>query len=88
MMAEQVQLDAFNPLHHKPRPNIKSKLDSLLKEYASQFAKHEMSAGTTPLIEMTIDMHNSDPVSQKPYLIAMKKYQWVKMKLRNSLWLK
>ena len=27
---------------------------------------------------MTIDMGTSDPVSQKPYLIAMTKYQWVK----------
>ena len=55
-MAEQVQLDTFNLLHHKRRPSIESKLDALLKEYASQFAKDETSIGTTPLMEMTINM--------------------------------
>ena len=71
-MAEQVQADTFNPLCHKLRPNMESKLNALLKEYASQFAKDETSIGTTPLMEMTIDIGNSDPVSQKPYPIAMK----------------
>ena len=85
MMAEQVQLDAFNPPCHKPRPSIKSKLNALLKEYASQFAKDEMSMGTTPLTEMTIDTGNSDPVSLKPYLITMKNYQWVKEEIEKLL---
>ena len=75
MMTEQVQPDTFHPLCHKLRPSIKSKLNVLLKEYASQFAKDEMSIGTTPLTEMTIDTDTSDPVSQKPYPIAMKNYQ-------------
>ena len=74
MMAEQVQPDAFNPLHHTLRPNIEYKLDALLKEYISQFAKNETFIGTTPLTEMTIDMGNSDPVSEIPYPIAMKNY--------------
>ena len=42
-MAEQVQLDTFNPLCHKLISSVESKLDALLKEYASQFAKDEMS---------------------------------------------
>ena len=46
MIAEQVQLDTFHPPCHKLRPSIKSKLDTPLKEYASQFAKDEMSIGT------------------------------------------
>ena len=32
----------------------------------------------TPLAKMTIDTGISEPVSQKPCLIAMKHYQWVK----------
>ena len=78
MMAEQVQPDTFHPPCHTLQPNIESKLDALLKEYASQFTKDETSIGTTPLTEMTIDMGTLEPVSQKPYLIAMKNYQWVK----------
>ena len=85
MMEEQVQLDIFDLPYHKLKPGIQSKLDTLLKEYASQFAKDEMSIGTTLLTEMTIDTGNSDPISQKPYLIAMKNYQWVKDKIEKLL---
>ena len=85
MMAEQVQLDTFKPPHHTLRPSIKSMLNTLLKEYILQFAKDEMSIGTTPLAEMTIDTGTSDPVSQKPYLIAIKNYQWVKEEIEKLL---
>ena len=34
---------------------------------------------------MTIDTSTFDPVSQKPYSIAMKHYQWVKGELRSYL---
>ena len=44
-----------------------------------------MSIGTTPLTELTIDVGTSDPVSQEPYLIAMKNYQWVKDKIDKLL---
>ena len=85
MMAELVQPDAFNLLCQTLRPSIESKLDALLKEYASQFAKDEASIGTTPLTEMIINMGNSDPVSQKPYPIAMKNHQWVKDEIEKLL---
>ena len=78
MMAEQVQPHIFDPPHHKSKPGIQSKLDTLPKEYVTHFAKDETSIGTTPLTEMTTNTGNSEPVSQKPYPIAMKKYQWVK----------
>ena len=85
MMAEQVQPDTFNPPHHKLRPSIRSKLTALLKEYSLQFVKDEMYIGTTPLTEMTIGTGTSDSVSQKPYLIAMKNYQWVKEEIEKLL---
>ena len=85
MMAEQVQLDTFNLLHYTLRLSIESQLNTLLKEYALQFAKDEMSIGMTPLTEMTIDTGTSDPVSQKPYPIAMKNYQWVKEEIEKLL---
>ena len=34
---------------------------------------------------MTIDTGTSEPVSQKPYHIAMKHYQWVKDEIENLL---
>ena len=56
----------------------------LLQEYESQFAKDE-TIGTTPLTSMTIDTGTADPVSQKPYPIAMKHYQWVKDEIEKLL---
>ena len=85
MMAEQVEPNTFHPSHQKLKSSIESKLDTLLKEYASQFAKDETSIGTTPLTEMTIDMGTSEPVSQKPYSISMKYYQWVKDEIEKLL---
>ena len=38
MMSEQVKLDTFKPPHHKLKPNIETKLETLLKEYESQFS--------------------------------------------------
>ena len=38
-----------------------------------------------PLSEMTIDTGTSDAVSQKPYPIAMKNYQWVKEEIKKFL---
>ena len=46
---------------------------------------HNTSTGTTPLTEMTIDTGPSEPVSQKPYPIAIKHYQWVKDELEKLL---
>ena len=85
MMAEQVQPDIFDPPCHKLKPGIQSKLDALLKEYESRFPKDETSIGITPLMEMTIDIGNYNPVSQKPYPIAMKNYRWVKHEIEKLL---
>ena len=85
MIAEQILLDTLHPPHCKLKPNIESKCDILLKQYTSLFAKDETSIGTTPLTEMTIDMGTSDPVSLKPYPIAMKNYQWVKDEIEKLL---
>ena len=85
MMAEQVKPDTFHLPHHKLKHGIESKLDALLKEYASQFAKDETSIGTTPLTEMTIDTGTSKPVSQKLYPITIKNYQWVKDEIEKLL---
>ena len=84
-MAKEVKTDTFHPPCHKLKPSIDSKLDTLLKEYISQFTKDETSTGMTSLTEMTIDTGASNPVSQKPYPIAMKNYQWVKEEIEKLL---
>ena len=84
-MAEHVEPDTFDSPCHTLKQSIKAKLQALLKEYTSQFAKDEMSIGTTPLMEMTIDAGTSEPVSQKQYPITMKHYQWVKEEIEKLL---
>ena len=84
-MAKQVKLDTFDEPHHKLKTNTQNKLDALLKEYETQFAKDEISIRTTPLTKMTIDTGNSNPVTLKPYPIAMKNYQWVKEEIGKLL---
>ena len=79
MMAEQLEPDTFYPPHHK------LKLDALFKDYASQFAKDETSIGITPLTEMMTDAGTSEPVSQIPYPLSMKHYQWVKDEIEKLL---
>ena len=65
------------------KTNTQSKVDALLKEYESQFVKDETCIGTTPLTSMMNNMGSSDPVSQKPYPITMKSYQWVKEEIEK-----
>ena len=85
MMAETVTPDTFNPPHNELSQTIQHELDALLLEYESQFTKDETSIGTTPLTSMTTDTGASDPISQKPYPIAMKHYQWVKEEIEKLL---
>ena len=77
-MAETVGPDCFDPPHHKLSESLQQQLDTLLQDYASQFAKDETSIRNTTLTSMMIDTGNSEPDSQKAYPIAMKHYQWVK----------
>ena len=85
MMAETVTPDTFNPPCHVLSKTVQNELNILLWEYESQFAKDETSIGATPLTSMTIDTGTSKPISQKPYPIAMKHYQWVKDKIKKIL---
>ena len=85
MMSETVTPDAFNLPCHELSTAVQNDQDLLLQEYELQFAKGETSIGTTPLTSMTIDTGISEPVSQKPYPIAMKHYQWVKDEIEKLL---
>ena len=85
MMSETVTPDAFTLPCHDLSTAVQNDLDLLLHEYELQFEKDEASIGTTPLTSMTIDTGTSESVSQKPYPIAMKHYQWVKDEIKKLL---
>ena len=85
MMSETVTSDTFNSPHHKISTSVQNSLKLLLEEYESQFTQDETLIGTTPLTSMSIDTGTANPVSQKPYPIAMKHYDWVKNKIEKLL---
>ena len=85
MMSETVTLDTFNPPQHELSAAVQDSLKLLLQEYESQFAKDETTIGTTPLTSVTIDTGTFDPVSPKPYPIAVKHYQWVREEIEKLL---
>ena len=85
MMSETVTSDTFNPPCHDISISVQNSLTSLLEEYDSQFAQDKTSIGMTTLTSMSIDTGTADPVSQKPYPIAMKHYDWVKSKIEKLL---
>ena len=85
MLLETVKLDSFTSPKYQLDATIQQQLDNLLRTFKDQFAKDEMTIGTTPLTQMSIDTGDSDPVSQKPYPVAMKHYNWVKEEIEKLL---
>ena len=53
-------------------------LEKLLEQYSDAFAKDATQIGTTPLIEMDIDMGDNPPIAKRPYTIALKHHDFVK----------
>ena len=85
MLPETIKPDSFTPPKYQLDSTTKQQLDFLLRTFKDQFAKDETTIGTSPLTQMSIDMGDSDTVSQKPYPIAMKHYQWVKEEIDKLL---
>ena len=85
MLPNTVKPDSFTPPKYQLNSNIQQQLDNLLGTFKDQFAKDETTIGTTLLTQMSIDTGDSEPVSQKPYPIAMKHYNWVKEEINKLL---
>ena len=85
MLPESVKPDSFIPPKYQLDSTIQQQLDNLLGTFKDQFAKDEMTIGTTLFTQMSIDTGDSDPVSQKPYPIAIKHYNWVKEGINKLL---
>ena len=85
MLPETVKPNSFTPPKYQLDSTIQQQLDNLLGTFKDQFAKDKTTIGTTPLTQMSIDTGDSDPVSQKPYPVAMKHYNWVKEEINKLL---
>ena len=62
MLPETVKPDSFTPSKYQLDPATQQQLDFLLRTFKDQFAKDETTIGTTPLIQMSIDTGDSDPI--------------------------
>ena len=85
MLPKTFKPDSFTPPKYQLDSTTQQQLDYLLGTFKDQFVKDETTIGTTSLTQMSIDTGDSDPVSQKPYPIAMKHYQWVKEEIDKLL---
>ena len=85
MLPKTVKPDSFTPPKYQLNSTIRQQLDNLLGTFKDQFTKDKTTIGTTPLTQMSINTGDSDPVSQKPYPIAMKHYNWVKEEINKLL---
>ena len=82
---EYIQPDSFTPPLHTLPDDVRKSLNQLLETFKSQFVQDETSIGTTHLNQMQIATGDSEPVSQKPYPIAMKHYDWVRGEINKLL---
>ena len=85
MIDEHIQPDTFTPPLHTCQGNVGKSLNKLLETFKSQFAQDETSTGTTYLTKIRIATGDSEPLSQMPYPIAMKHYDWVKSEINKFL---
>ena len=85
MIDEHIQLDTFTPPLHTTPGDVRKSLNQLLETYKFQFAQDETSIGTTHLTKIQIDTGDSEPVSQRPYPISMKHYDWVRSEIYKLL---
>ena len=85
MLPETIKPDSFTPPKYQLDSTTQQQLDNLLGTFKDQFAKDKMTICTTPLTQMSIDTGDSDAVSQKPYAVAMKHYNWVKEEIDKLL---
>ena len=63
MLPETIKPDSFTLPKYQLNSTIQQQLDNLLGTFKDQFAKDEMTIGTTLLTQMSIDTGDSDPVS-------------------------
>ena len=85
ILPQTVKPDSFTPSKYQLDATTQQQLDFLLRTFKDQFMKDKTTIGTTPLTQMSIIMGDLDPISWKPYPIAMKHYQWVKEEIDKLL---
>ena len=85
MLPETIKPDSFTPPKYQLDSTTQQQLDFLLRTFKDQIMKDETTISTMPLTQMSIDMGDSDPISQKPSPVAMKHYQWVKEEINKLL---
>ena len=76
--------------HRKVRLKSKSivedtaqKFEELCERFPEVFSKNSKDTGRTNLITMDIDTGDHPPICQKPYMLALKHYEWVQKEVEQ-----
>ena len=72
----------LDSLVHK---QTKHDLEGLLEVNHDASAEDKRQIGTTPLIEMSIDIGDHLPIAKKPYDLALIHYDWVRDEINKLL---
>ena len=62
-------------------PEWRQRFEGLYEKYRKVFSKDSADIGKTPIIQMEIDTGDNPPVSQRPYSLALKHVEWVRLEL-------
>ena len=65
------------------KPTTRLAFDELCKRYPKVFSRGNEDIGRTQLITMDIDTGDSQPVSSRPYTLALKHHQWVQEEIET-----
>ena len=64
-------------------PCTRSAFDALCDKYPKVFSKGNEDIGRTQLVTMDIDTGDSQPVSSRPYTLALKHHKWVQEEIET-----
>ena len=63
--------------------DTKRKFEELKEQFPKVFSLSNEDIGCTQLVTMDVDMGDSPPICQKPYILPLKHYNWVKQEIET-----
>ena len=64
-------------------PATRNRFEVLKKEYPEVFSLNNQDIGHTSLVTMHVDMGDSPPICQNPYILPLKHYSWVQQEIET-----
>ena len=78
-LCSPMEVSAHRKVKLKSKPILEDtaqRFEELCEHFPEVFSKNNEDIGRTNLIAMDIDTGNHPPICQKPYMLALKHYEW------------